>query len=153
MTKMVTLFNLKQEDFSLNVITQIQMWLVEVTEMMLLVYYDGTILHASFAYPLCPVSDLCYFIRPINFIFTVDNFHDEVTFGSLTGDIEGSILHILEIFYAPALAETQDWGEQIRRDTQNDIHIFLSYLTDLHYKMSGLTKVTHTQKFFVAAPL
>lgn len=139
--KMVTLFNLKDEDFTQKVTEQIKLWLIEVTEMMLLVFFDGTTLHASFTFPISPVSDLSYFIRPINFIFTIDGFHDEVMFGSLTGDVEGSILHLMESVFAPAFSETKDWAEIIRRHAQNEIHLFMSYLTDIYYKMSGLTRL------------
>lgn len=139
--RMVTLFNLKEEDFTTKVTDQIKVWLMDVTEMMLLVFYDGIKLHASFAFPIAPVSDLSYFLRPINFIFTVDGFHDEVMFGSLTGDVEGAILHLIEGVFAPAICETKDWAETIKRHTQTEIHAFMSYLTDMYYKMSGLTRL------------
>lgn len=139
--KMVTLFNLNQDDFTTSVITMIKNWLIEVTELMLLIFYDGTILHASYAFPLAPVSDMCFFMRTPNFIFSLDNFHDEIIFGSLTGDIEGAILHLMEAVYAPSFAETTEWVENIKGNVQSEIHMFMSYLTDLHYKMSGMTRL------------
>uniref|UniRef100_A0A336KJP9 CSON010941 protein n=1 Tax=Culicoides sonorensis TaxID=179676 RepID=A0A336KJP9_CULSO len=138
---MVTLFNLHPDDFTTNVINQIKNWLIEVTELMLLVFYDGTTLHAAHAFPLSPVSDICYFMRVPNFIFTVDNFHDEIMFGTVTGDVEGSILHVMEAVYAPAFSETTEWIENIKGNLQSNVHMFMSYLTDLHYKMSGLTRL------------
>lgn len=138
---MVTLFNLHPDDFTTNIINQIKNWLIDVTELMLLVFYDGTILHAVNAFPLSPVSDICYFMRNPNFIFTVDNFHDEIIFGTVTGDVEGAILHVMEAVYAPAFSETEEWIENIKGNVQSNVHMFMSYLTDLHYKMSGLTRL------------
>jgi len=137
--KMVVLFALKESDFNENVISVIKRWLMEVNELVLTVFFDGNILSACLAFPLAPVYDITYFLRSPNHIFTVLGFHDEVIFGSMHEDVDGTLLCILESVYAPIFFNFTEWTENVKGYISTALHNFLAYLTGLHYKLSGLT--------------
>jgi len=49
--------------------------------------------------------------------FTVQHFHDEIIFGTINGSIEGSLLHVIENVYAPALLYAQNWPDSMLKAT------------------------------------
>lgn len=137
--KMTILFDLHEEDWNDNCIRIIKTWLTEVNELMLTIFYDGNILTACLSFPLSPVYDLTYFLRDPNHIFTIDGFHDEITFGTIHEDIDGTLLAVLEAVYAPIFFNYTGWSENIKSHLCSSLHTFLAYLTGLHFKLAGLT--------------
>lgn len=58
------------------------------------IYFDDDVLTATIGFPTCPVYDLTYFLREPNMIFTVQDFHDDVTFGTINTNVDGSLLKV-----------------------------------------------------------
>ena len=134
--QLVVLFDYDEADFNDDVVNVTKTWLQEINEPILFVFYDGDNLSASLDFPLCPINDLTYFMREPEQIFNyLDKFHDDIIFGTLHGDIEGSLLDILENVYGPLLLCNQELSENIISG-YND---FLSHLTQIHYKLSGFS--------------
>lgn len=62
---------------------------------------------ASLNVPDVDFYDMTYFLRQQpDMIYSIDNFYDEIMFGTIIGSIEGSLLKTLEIVYAPILQST-----------------------------------------------
>lgn len=135
---MTILFDLRDEDWNDENLDVIRKWLMHVKELMLTIFYDGNKLTAHFSFPFVPIYDVTYFMREPNHIFTVDGFHDEIMFGTLHEDVEGSLLRVLETVYAPMFFN-MDLSDNIKMKLFSELHSFLSYLTGIHYKISGLT--------------
>lgn len=51
----------------------------------------------------------------------------------------GSVLTLLQHLYATAFFENASWPEGIKGEFFTKLHEFLSHLTDLHFKLHGLT--------------
>lgn len=136
---MTVLYAIDQNDWNSTCTDVIKQWLLNVNELMLTIYYDDDILTASLSLPDNPVYDLTYFLRLPNHIFTVDEFHDDVIFGTIHEDIDGTLLAILEKIYTPIFFKTENCCHGDVGTLCSEIHSFLTFLTELHYKMSGLT--------------
>lgn len=136
---MTILYAIDQNDWNSTCTDVIQQWLLNVNELMLTVFYDDDILTASLGFPTYPVYDLTYFLRLPNHIFKVDEFHDHVTFGTIHEDIDGTLLAILEKMYSPIFFKTQNFCHGDVGTFCSEVHSFLAFLTELHYKMCGLT--------------
>ncbi|XP_053677597.1 dynein axonemal heavy chain 2-like [Anopheles nili] len=137
---MIILFDYEDEDFNEEVAETIKLWLTDANNPMLFIFYDGNRLSASLAFPLCPINDLMYFMREQDQLYNViEQFHDDILFGTLHGDIEGSLLVQLEQVYGPMILSNLDWSENVKANVINGFNAFMTYLTELHYKLSGLT--------------
>uniref|UniRef100_A0A182NEB2 Dynein heavy chain tail domain-containing protein n=1 Tax=Anopheles dirus TaxID=7168 RepID=A0A182NEB2_9DIPT len=137
---MIILFDYEDDDFNEEVAETIKLWLTDVNNPLLFIFYDGNSLSASLAFPLCPVNDLMYFMREQEQLFNVlERFHDDILFGTLHGDIEGSLLVQLEQVYGPMILSNVDWSENVKANVINGFNAFMTYLTELHYKLSGFT--------------
>lgn len=136
---MTILFALDHNNWSEEHSNTIKKWLLDTDELMLTIFYHENNLVASLSYPMVPVHDLTYFLREPNQIFTVDGFHDEVTYGTIHEPIDGTLLNIIERIYAPIFFQYSEWSENVKSRLCNSLHNFLSYITGLHYKMSGMT--------------
>lgn len=136
---MTSLFALKETDWTTECIAVIRQWLLDTDHLMLTIFFDGDTLTACLAFPLAPIYDLTYFLRDPNHIFTVDGFHDEITFGSLHEDIDGSMLSALNEMYAPIFFGSSELSRSVKGQFCEALNAFLAYLTGLHYKMSGIT--------------
>uniref|UniRef100_A0A2Y9D3H5 Dynein heavy chain tail domain-containing protein n=1 Tax=Anopheles quadriannulatus TaxID=34691 RepID=A0A2Y9D3H5_ANOQN len=137
---MIILFDYDDQDFNEEVSETIKLWLTDVNNPLLFIFYDGNRLSASLAFPLCPINDLMYFMREQDQLFNVlERFHDDIMFGTLHGDIEGSLLVILEQVYGPMILSNADWSENVKANIINGFNAFMTYLTELHYKLSGIT--------------
>lgn len=117
----------------------IRRWLLEVNEPLLTLFYDANKLTACLGFPIAPVSDLSYFSRTPNHIFTVDGFHDEVNFGTVHEDVDSCLLKVLQLVYAPVFRNYYDWNENIKSRFAQAMDKLLSYLTSLNSKMAGMT--------------
>lgn len=136
---MTTLFALNETDWTPECIAVIRKWLLDIDHLMLTIFYDGDTLTACLAFPLAPIYDLTYFLRDPNHIFTVDGFHDEITFGRLHEDIDGTMLSVLSEMYAPIFFGSKEMSRSVKGHFCEALNAFLAYLTGLHFKMSGIT--------------
>ncbi|GAB0089100.1 Dynein heavy chain [Sergentomyia squamirostris] len=135
---MTTLFDLHESDWTEDCVEIIRKWFIDVKDLVLLIYYDGNALSASLGFPAVPALDFMYFLRLPGQIFTVDGFHDDVQFGTMH-DIDGTMLTLLEIVFAPIFFNYGPWSESVKSATLESIHSFLASVSHLHYKMAGLT--------------
>ncbi|XP_050296141.1 dynein axonemal heavy chain 2 isoform X2 [Anthonomus grandis grandis] len=133
------LYDLRPEDWTEECYNTIRYWLTTLTEPLLIIFFDGDELVCDTFAPRNPIIDATYFLREPGVAFTVKNFHDAVFFGTVHGSIEGTLLKIIENVYGPALFQSQNWPDSVKNDFNNALHMFLAKLTDLHYKMHGLT--------------
>ncbi|XP_037045747.1 dynein heavy chain 2, axonemal [Bradysia coprophila] len=136
---MTILYAIDQNDWNVTCTAVIRHWLLNVNELMLTIFYDNDILTASLSFPVNPVYDIAYFLRLPNQIFSVDEFHDYVTFGTIHEDIDGTLLAILEKMYSPIFFKTEDFSHGDVGTLCSEVNLFLTFLTELHYKMCGLT--------------
>lgn len=136
---MTVLYDIDQNDWNSTSIAVIKHWLLNVNELMLTIFYDNDILTASLSFPTNPVYDIAYFLRHPNEIFSVDEFHDCVTFGTIHEDVDGTLLAILEKMYSPIFFKTENFCRGDVGTLCSEVNSFLTFLTELHYKMCGLT--------------
>lgn len=137
---MVILTGLKESDWNDDCIETIKTWFWETSHPMLTIYFaTNQRLTASLSYPTEPTFQIVYFMREPNHIFSLDNFHDDVTFGQINDDVDGSLLLLMEKLYAPMFFHKTDWNESNRERFLTALHTFLANMTALHYKLSGLT--------------
>lgn len=108
-------------------------------EIYVFVYFDAGLLSASAAIPTNPVSQLTYFIREeAGHVFTIDGFHDEVTFGTIHENIDETILMLFNCIYIPRILKDKRWDEKIKQNLFNDLHSFMSILTDVNSKIGSM---------------
>ncbi|RVE54736.1 hypothetical protein evm_000503 [Chilo suppressalis] len=137
--RMTTLYDLRDEDWNEDAKQGIEEWLMEPRALILCVYFRGNKLTASCDIPLFPVFDLTYFTRQPDYIFKVDTFHDEIVFGTFVDSVESNMIQILENVYAPYFFAITTWPDSVKSEFCTHIHTFLAKLTDMYYKMLGLT--------------
>ncbi|XP_058454309.1 dynein axonemal heavy chain 2-like isoform X2 [Malaya genurostris] len=139
-SNMVLLFDYDRNDFGDDAASVVKQWLIDSNYPMMFIFYDGDILSASLAFPLCPFNDLMYFMREPDQLFNViEQFHDDIIFGTLHNDIEGSLLVTLEQVYGPLILANTEWSEDVKAQVISGYNTFMAYLTELHYKLSGFT--------------
>lgn len=138
--KMVFLSGIGPDDWTEQCDEIIRTWFLDTNHLMLIVYFSPkNRLTASLTYPCEPVLEIVYFLREPNHIFSIDNFHDDVTFGQMNDDVDGTLLLLMENLYTSIFFHKTDWSETNRAQFLAAIHTFLSQLTTLHYKLTGLT--------------
>lgn len=138
--RMVFLSGIGPDDWTEQCDEIIRTWFLDTGHLMLIVYFSPKHrLTVSLAYPSEPVLEVVYFLREPNHIFSIDNFHDDVTFGQMNDDVDGTLLLLMENLYTSIFFHKTDWSETNRSQFLASIHTFLSQLTSLHYKLSSLT--------------
>lgn len=138
--RMVFLDGIKEDDWNDDCEEVIQTWFLDTNYPILIVFYSTKQrLTTSLTYPMEPVLEIVYFLREPDHIFTLDNFHDDVTFGKIDEDVDGTYLLLMEKLYTPIFFHKTDWSDTNRAQFLASIHSFLSDMTALHYKISGLT--------------
>lgn len=138
--RMVFLNGIKESDWNDQCHEVIQNWFLDTNHLLLIVYFSPKlILTASLTYPSEPVLEIVYFLREPNHIFSIDNFHDDVTFGQIDGDVDGTLLLLMDKLYTPIFFHKTDWSDTNRAQFLASIYTFLSHMTALHFKISGLT--------------
>lgn len=138
--RMVFLSGIKEDDWTEQCNDIIRKWFLDINHIMLIVYYSPkNHLTASLTYPSEPVLEIVYFLREPNHIFSIDTFHDAVTFGQINDDVDGTLLLLMEHLYAPIFFEKTDWTDTNRDEFLAALHSFLSQWTATHYKLLGLT--------------
>ncbi|XP_046962283.1 dynein axonemal heavy chain 2 [Vanessa cardui] len=137
--KMTTLFDLRDQDWNEETKHTIEDWITEPRSLILCVYFKGDRLKASCDIPLSPVYDLTYFLRQPDQVFKAETFHDEVVFGTFVDSVESNMIKILELMYAPYFFAIATWPDSVKSEFCSQLHTFLAKLTDMYYKMLGLT--------------
>ncbi|XP_055310759.1 dynein axonemal heavy chain 2 [Sitodiplosis mosellana] len=138
--RMVFLDGIKEDDWNDDCEEVIQTWFLDTNYPILIVFYSAKQrLTTSLTYPIEPVLEIVYFLREPDHIFSLDNFHDDVTFGKIDDDVTGTCLLLMEKLYTPIFFHKTDWSDTNRAQFLAAIHSFLSHMTSLHYKLSGLT--------------
>lgn len=111
--KMTTLYDLEDTDWNESHFEIIKSFIFNTDQIVLTVYFYGDDLRCSLDFPTTPISDLTYFIRKPFDILTPENFHDNITFGTVNDSIEGSLLKVLENVYAPIFFNITSWPDSI----------------------------------------
>lgn len=138
--RMVFLNGIKETDWNDECDEMIQTWFLNTNHLILIVFFSPRQrLTVSLEYPTEPVLEIVYFLREPDHIFTFDNFHDDVTFGQINDDVDGTFLLLMEKLYTPIFFHKTDWSDTNRLRFLTSIHSFLSHMKSLHYKLSGLT--------------
>jgi hypothetical protein len=89
--------------------------------------------------PVNPVYDLTYFVRDeLGMVFTVEGFHDEVTFGTIHENVEETILTLMNRLYAPKILKDKRWDENVKANLFVGLHSFLAFLTDINSKIGSM---------------
>ncbi|XP_038214645.1 dynein heavy chain 2, axonemal [Zerene cesonia] len=134
-----TLYDLRDEDWNDETKAGIEDWITEPRALVLCVYFKGDKLKAASDIPLSPVYDLMYFIRQPDFVFKAETFHDDIVFGTFVDSVESNMIKILELVYAPYFFAIRTWPDSVKSEFCSQLHTFLAKLTDMYYKMLGLT--------------
>ncbi|XP_011874784.1 PREDICTED: dynein-1-beta heavy chain, flagellar inner arm I1 complex isoform X2 [Vollenhovia emeryi] len=108
---------------------------------LLCIYFQVDTLKAQLSISDANQSDFVYFSRIPSHVFTVDNFHATVTFGSINRNAMVCVLKVMENMYVPIARDTGEWPDIIRNDLFFNLHNFLMCLTEWVYKPMGLTKL------------
>ncbi|XP_050668613.1 dynein axonemal heavy chain 2 [Leptidea sinapis] len=136
---MTTLYDLRDEDWNDEAKHAIEEWFTDPKALILCVYFKGERLKAASDIPLSPVYDLTYFIRQPDYVFKAETFHDDVVFGTFVDSVESNMIKILEFVYAPYFFAVTTWPDSVKSEFCSQIHTFLAKLTDMYYKMLGIT--------------
>nr|XP_049696661.1 dynein axonemal heavy chain 2 [Helicoverpa armigera] len=137
--KMTTIYDLRPEDWTEDAIQHIEEWILEPKNLILCIYFKGDKLKAGPEIPTSPVYDLTYFLRPPDFVFKAETFHDDIIFGTFIDSIESNVINMMEFVYAPYFFAVNTWPDSVKSEFCTHIHTFLAKLTDMYYKMLGLT--------------
>lgn len=137
--QIVTAYDLTEEDISESFTENVRKWLYEVMEIYVFVYFDCGILSASPAVPTGPVSQLTYFIREDpGHVFSIDGFHDEVSFGTVHENVDETLLMLFHCIYIPKILKDTRWDEKIKQKLYDDLHSFMAHLTDINSKIGSM---------------
>ena len=109
--KLTVLYDLRPEDWADDVKMTIEDWVLEPKNTVLCIYFRGDRLSASHDIPKVPVYDLSFFLRPLDFVFKVESFHDEIVFGTFRDSIESNVIQVLEYVYAPYFFAVTAWPD------------------------------------------
>ncbi|XP_049764343.1 dynein axonemal heavy chain 2 [Schistocerca cancellata] len=135
------LYGLSASNWSEEVYSVIEKFFTEKSEDVLSIYFHGTTLCASLGYPNFRVRDLTYFVKDTASEISPENFFESVTFGTINNGIELSMLNIVGKIYAPPFFTATAWPDNVKWQFYSHLHAFLADLTELHYKMMGLTVI------------
>lgn len=137
--QIVTCYDLTEDDINDSYLENTTNWLMDVLETTLFVYFDQGFLCASPACPISPVTQLTYFIREEpGHVFSLERFHDEITFGTFQENVEETILALMNCIYAPLILKDKRWDENVRMKLFNELHSFMAHLTDVNSKIGSM---------------
>jgi dynein heavy chain, axonemal len=71
-------------------------------------------------------------------VFTVDRFHDEITFGTINENVDETIIMLFKCIYIPRIFEEFRDNFKVRQNLFNDTHSFMSQLTDFNSKIGSM---------------
>ncbi|XP_046595863.1 dynein-1-beta heavy chain, flagellar inner arm I1 complex isoform X1 [Neodiprion lecontei] len=130
---------LNASDWNENCCKVIREFFQDPTNIILTIFYDVDVLKALLDFPFNAIEGLTYFLRSPWQIYTPENFHSTIKFGSISGSIENCVLKILENAYALGIFNSKDWPSVQRNNIFTNTHDLLTKLTDTTYKLMGLT--------------
>lgn len=111
---MTTLYDLREEDWREENYDVIREFLLNPKHPLLIVFFDDDVLCCLLDIPETAFVDMTYFLRESpDYIFDVETFHDNITFGTIHEDIEGSLLRIILYIYAPYFLQIESWPDSI----------------------------------------
>lgn len=123
------------EEFKANT----EKWIKNILEPTLFVFFDQGLLSASAACPTVPVNELTYIVRAKpQQVFTVQGFHDEVTFGTFHDNPDEAMLQIMQKIYAPLIVQDERWAEDVKANLLCELHDFMAQLTDISAKIGSM---------------
>jgi dynein heavy chain len=108
-----TLFDLRDDDWNLDVEIIIRDFFLDKSAEVLGIYFADVTLTAFLGFPTVPIKDMTYFFKDSPDIITPENFHEVVTFGTTSDNIEGTMLNVLEHVYAPIFFNETSWPDSI----------------------------------------
>ncbi|XP_043261847.1 dynein-1-beta heavy chain, flagellar inner arm I1 complex-like isoform X2 [Colletes gigas] len=103
------------------------------------IFHEENKLTAILNVPNYAPKGFVYFLRSPWQIYTPENFVNAVLFGSISGNIENSVLKFLENIYAPVTLRSNDCTSFIQTHVLSNLHEFIICLTEEVYKPMGLT--------------
>ncbi|XP_075210256.1 dynein heavy chain 2, axonemal kl-2 [Lycorma delicatula] len=122
--------------------TVIAEFLTDPENITLTIYYDKQTLVAHLGMPNVQVGDLTYFIKEQEGVtITEENFFNHILFGTINNVVEGALLEALETVFAPTIFNIKQWPDSVKSSFSSQLNYFLSDLTNLRYKMCGLTVI------------
>lgn len=137
--QIATSYDLTEEEISESYIDNATKWLMDVLETTLFVYFDQGYLCASAACPTNPVTQMTYLIRDDpGHVFSIDGFHDEISFGTMHENCEETVLALINNIYAPLILKDKRWDENARMRFFNELHSFMAHLTDVNSKIGSM---------------
>lgn len=80
---------------------------------LLSIYFEMDTLRAGLSVPEDDQSEFMYFLRTPWHVFTVNNFHATVIYGSLNRNTMMCVLKTMENIYAPIALNSGKWPESI----------------------------------------
>lgn len=111
--KITTLYELKPTSWNEECEEIIKEFFMDTSQPALSVYFENTTLRCRLGFPSCPIRDLTYFIRKPFEVFEPETFHDNIMFGTVDDNIEGSLLKVIENVYAPIFFNITSLPESI----------------------------------------
>lgn len=133
--------DLRDCDWNQECLSVIEKWFLENHHPVLFIYNtNNNTLAGSLTIPLTPYQEATYFIREPSEIFQVLTFHDRILYGTIH-DPDECLLVLMESIYGPHFVkqESQSWSDRVRVNFLDALDNFLIDVTDLHYKLAGLT--------------
>lgn len=111
--EMTTLYDLREEDWTEENYDGIREYILSPKQPLLAIYFDGDDLCCMLDIPDTPFVDCTYFLRENADVFEVETFHDNIMFGTIHEDVEGSLLKVIETAYAPYFLQNESWPDSI----------------------------------------
>jgi dynein heavy chain len=108
-----TLFDLRDDDWNVDVETVIRDFFTNKSAEVLSIYFAGITLAAYLGFPALPVKDMTYFLKDPACAITPENFHEVITFGTVNDNIEGTMLNVLQNVYATIFFSETSWPDSI----------------------------------------
>lgn len=110
---LTTLYDLQSSDWTETAIETIKSYILDPNEILLTIFFDGSVLTCLIGIPRQTCYDLTYFFREHQHIFDVQTFHDHITFGTIDDNFDGTILNVIENIYAPVIFRADNWPDSI----------------------------------------
>ncbi|CRK93545.1 CLUMA_CG007078, isoform A [Clunio marinus] len=137
--QIATCYDLSEDDISESFTENATKWLMDVMETTLFVYFDRGYLCASSGVPTCTVNQITYFIRdePLH-VFSIEGFHDEISFGTFHENVEETILALINCIYGPLILQDKRWDDNVKMRLFSELHSFMAHLTDVNAKIGSM---------------
>ena len=113
MKDITTLGGLVEEDWNDANCENIREFFSYPRNTILTIYYYEDVLTTDLNIPTVPVHELTYIVKQSNEKFAVENFHDNVIFGTINENVEATILKLSSNLLAPAFFNINTWPDSI----------------------------------------